>query len=188
MIKDIITPELKLAFLEAIKKSRKIGKETGFFICKNENLFPSKICTGNECGFVLKNPSKYCPDKVQGGFHTHPYIPNIEQFYGRKATEKDIEEATILYEKHFKRKGISLQTPSHHDIVDTIIEQCIGETEGTVCVGTDLDLNKVECWTVRSDKVKINDCSRAHGEHKQRISDEPRKWVKPLFTKEVIQL
>jgi len=190
-IKDKITPEIKKAFLEEIKKTRDIGKEQGFLICldkKGELSASKKRCTGEECGFYIENVHEYCPDKVQGAFHTHPYLPNIEKFYGRKPTEKEIEKATKIYKKHFERKSISLQTPSHHDVTDTLINQCIGDTEGTVCTGSDLDLNKVECWTVKSEKVKIRDCSQATEEHRERIGDEPRKWIKPLFDKEIIRL
>lgn len=191
MIKDKITSEIKKTFLEEIKKTIDTGKEQGFLICINKkgNLFPSKKrCQGEECGFVIKNAHKYCPDKVQGTFHTHPYIPNIERFYGRKPSEKEIKEATKIYEKHFLSKKITLQTPSHHDVTDTLINQCIGDSEGTVCTGTDLDIDNVECWTVRPEKVKIRDCSKATEEHKERISDEPRKWIKRLFDREIIRL
>lgn len=204
MIKNRITPEIKKAFLEEIKKTRDSGKEQGFIICLDENEnkngknkngrnkgklhVSKKRCTGEECGFVIENISEYCPDKVQGAFHTHPYFINIERFYGRKPTEKETERATKLYKKHFEKEGITLTTPSHHDIVSTLLNQCIGDIEGTACIGNDLDLEKVECWTVKSDKVKIRDCSRAKEEHKEGITDQPRKWVKPLFDREIISL
>ena len=195
MIKNRITPEIKKAFLEEIKKTRDSGKEQGFLICldknehKNGKLSVSKKrCTGDECGFVIENVHEYCPDDVQGAFHTHPYFINVERFYGRKPTEKETDSAIKLYKKHFDRKGINLTTPSHHDLVDTLLSQCLGEAAGTVCTGNDLDLEKVECWTVKSEKVKVKDCKQANQEHKERITEEPRKWIKPLFTKELINL
>lgn len=189
ILKDRITPDIKKRFLEEIKRSIATGKETGFPICLNDKLYaPTKRCTGKECEFIIKDLKRYCPDKVQGAFHTHPYLPNIERFYGRKPTEKEIKDGIKIYKRHFEREGITLQIPSHHDIVDTLIEQCIGETEGTVCIGSDMDLTKVECWTVKDANVKIIDCSRATEEHKQRISDQPREWVKPLFNREIINI
>ena len=195
MIKNRITSEIKNAFLEERKKTRDSGKEQGFLICldkkinKNGKLFVSeKRCTGNECGFVIDNIHEYCPDKVQGAFHTHPYFINVERFYGRKPTEKETDSAIKLYKKHFDRKGINLTTPSHHDLVDTLLSQCVGESEGTVCTGNDLDLEKVECWSVKSEKVKVKDCAQANQEHKERIAEQPRKWIKPLFDREVINL
>lgn len=198
MIKNKITSELKKAFIEEIEKTINTGKEQGFLICvedkgndiKKGDLFPSKKrCQGQECGFIIKDVSGYCPDKIQGAFHTHPYLPNIENFYGHKPSEKEIKKGINIYKKHFERMGILLQSPSHHDVVDTLLNQCVGESEGTVCTGTDLDLNKVECWTVRNDeKIKIRDCSRANEEVKKRIGDKPREWVKPLFDKEIIFL
>ncbi len=213
MIKNRITPEIKKAFLEEIKKTRDSGKEQGFLICLDENdnkngkdkngknnkngrLYASKKrCTGEECGFVIKDVHEYCPDKVQGAFHTHPYFINVERFYDRKPTEKETEHAIKPYKKHFEIEKITLTTPSHHDVVDTLLSQCIGESEGTVCtVGNsnmlynDLDLEKVECWTVKGEKVKIRDCSRAKEELKERIADQPRNWIKPLFHKEIISL
>lgn len=196
MIKNKITPEIKEAFLEEIKKTRDSGKEHGFLIClendnnKNGRLFVSKKrCTGEECGLVIENIHEYCPDKIQGAFHTHPYLINVERFYGRKPTEKETDSTIKLYKRDFKRKGINLTTPSHHDLVGTLLDQCIGESEGTVCTGTDLDLEKVECWTIRNDeKVKVKDCTQATQEHKERIAEEPRKWIKPLFDREIINL
>ena len=187
ILKDRITPDLKKRFLEEIKRSIKTGKETGFLICLNDKLHaPKKRCTGTECGLFIRYGD--CPDKVQGGFHTHPYLPDIEQFYGRKPTEKEIKRATKIYKRDFKKDGITLQTPSHHDAVDTLINQCIGETEGTMCVGSDLDLTKVECWTVKDENVKIRDCSRATEEHKHNVGDKPREWIKPLFIREIIDI
>lgn len=194
MIKGKITLELKKAFLEEIKKTRDSGKEQGFLICldknknKNGKLSASeKRCTGEECGFVIEDVSEYCPDKVQGTFHTHPYMVNVERFYGRKPTEKEIEHAIKIYRKHFERKGITTTTPSHHDVVDTLLNYCI-EDVGTVCTGNDLDIEKIECWTVKGEKVKIRDCSQATQEHKERIAEEPRKWIRPLFDREMIKL
>ena len=191
MIKNKITPEIKKAFLEEIKKTRDSGKEQGFLICldkKGELSVSKKRCTGDECGFIVEDVREYCPDQVQGAFHTHPYFINVERFYGHKPTEKETEYATKLYRKHFDMKGINLTTPSHHDLVDTILNQCVEETVGTVCTANDLDFDKVECWTVKSKKVKIRDCSQATEEHKERIAEQPRKWIKPLFDKEIIKL
>lgn len=197
MIKNRITPEIKKAFLEELKKTRDSGKEQGFLICldknddknKNGKLFVSKKrCTGEECGFVIENVSEYCPDKVQGAFHTHPYLIDVERFYGHKPTDKETDRAIKLYRKGFEKEGVNLTTPSHHDVVNTLMSQCIGESEGTVCTGNDLDLEKVECWTVRAEKVKIRDCSHAKEENKERIAEQPRKWIKPLFDREIISL
>lgn len=190
-IKDKITPQLKEAFLEELKKSIDSGKEHGFPICINQQskLFaPKKRCQGDECGIVMENIHQYCHGKVQGSFHTHTFLPKTERFYGRMATEKEIKSVTNMYRRNFARKGVTLQSPSHHDLVDSLIDQCIGETEGTVCTGTDLEIDKVECWTAIEEKVKIKDCTKATKEHKEKISEEPRQWVKPLFDKEVIYL
>jgi hypothetical protein len=187
MIKDKITYDLKKRFLEEIERSIKTGKETGFLICLNDILYaPKKRCTGTDCGLFITYGD--CPDKVQGGFHTHPYLPDIEKFYGRKPTEKELKRAIKIYKRDFAKAGITLQTPSHHDTVDTLINQCIGQSEGTMCIGSDLDTTKVECWTVKGDNVKIKDCSRATEEHKQKIEEKPREWIKPLFEKEIINL
>lgn len=147
-------------------------------IIKMEDYF------GEQCGFVIENIREYCPDKVQGAFHTHPYIIDLEHFYGRRPTEKEIDGAIKSYKKH----GINLTTPSHHDLIDTLLNQCLGAAVGTVCTGSDLDLEKVECWTVKSDKVKARDCVQAIQEHEERIAEEPREWVKPLFDREIINI
>lgn len=191
MIKNKITPELKKAFLEEIKKTKDTGREQGFPICisgKGELFSSIKKCEGEECGFIIKNVHEYCPDRVQGVFHTHPYLINAERFHGHKLSEKEIENTINIYRRHFERKGITVQSPTHHDLTDTLYNQCIGETEGTVCTGTDLDLDKVECWTIKGEKVKVRDCSRAVEEYKERISEKPREWIKPLFDVEIINL
>src|SRR3990167_11195007 len=136
MIKNKITPEIKKAFIEEMKKTKDSGREEGFLICLDKNgtfSASKKRCVGSECGFIVKDV--YCPDRVQGVFHTHPYLINVEHFYGRKPTEKEAEHATKLYRKHFEKEGISLQTPSHHDLTDTLINHCIGDVEGTICTG-----------------------------------------------------
>lgn len=145
MIKDIITPDLKKIFLEEIKMSIKTGKETGFLICSNDKLYaPKKRCTGTDCGLFIRHGD--CPDKVQGGFHTHPYLPDIEKFYGRKPTEKELKRAIKIYKRDFAKDGITLQTPSHYDAVGTLINQCIGYSEGTMCIGSDLDLRSIRLY------------------------------------------
>ncbi len=191
MISNKITPGLKKAFLEEIKKTKDTGREHGFPICmdnKGELSAPEKRRKGKESGFTIRNVHEYCPDRVQGGFHTHPFLIDVERFYGRKPTEKEIERAFNIYKEHFEREGITVQTPSHHDLTDTLINQCRRYSEGTVCTGSDLDMEKVECWTVKPEKVKIKDCSQATEEHKQRIAKSPREWIRPLFEKEIIKL
>ncbi len=41
---------------------------------------------------------------------------------------------------------------------------------------------------MKGEEVKIRDCSRAKEELKERIADQPRKWIKPLFDREIISL
>lgn len=41
VLKDRMTPDLKKRFLEEIKRSIEMGKETGSPICSNDKLYPA---------------------------------------------------------------------------------------------------------------------------------------------------
>lgn len=191
MISNKITPGLRKAFLEEIEKTKDTGREHGFPICMDNNgelSAPTKRHKGKESAFRIRNIHDYCPGRVQGGFHTHPFIAGIDKLYGRKPTEEETKRAVDLFKERFEEEGITVQTPSHHDLADTLVSQCIDKTEGTVCTGSDLDMERVECWTVKPEKVRFIDCSQAEKDRRQRIASNPREWIKPLFDREIIKL
>ena len=82
--------------------------------------------------------------------------------------------------------------PSHSDARNAILGKCSKKTEGTTCIGTDLENSKVECWTPKD--IDDGDCVRALadrlglsiGEHND--STLPHEWVRPLFNVEMIDL
>lgn len=200
MISDNITPVLKHRFRKEIRITADTGKERGFFICKDEKgyLVPSKkTCQGTECEVTLKNPRGACPIKIQGDFHTHPDLA-ITKIY-LKEQDKKIDTDDILKDKIIKSKkevqerlgikGLPAITPSYSDALKSILVNCASDIEGTACVGSDLEDDKVECWTPKKD-MKLKDCQKAEKEYEivKGKSLSARKWIVDLFDKETIDL
>jgi hypothetical protein len=191
-IKDKLTPQLRERFLEEITKSEETGKERGFHLCieKDGKLSAGNMFTGGESSTRFHLPSISCPGrKVQGEFHTHPYFKDI-----RKQSNFTVSE---LSDKRLKaaimsslRKGYEPTNPSHQDVLAALLERCTKMTNGTACIGSDLDTDKVECWTVKNFS-KWN-CIRAFKEKifpiEKGDSTFPHKWVRPLFNVEMIDL
>lgn len=190
-IKDKVTPVLRKRLLQEIKKSKETGKERGFHICIEDNgkLSAGDTCIGEECSMKFQNIGISCPGKkVQGDFHTHPYLAEVRKSFGItfKASDELIRSAT---ETFLEERGMTPTIPSHADARSAVLGKCSKRTEGTTCVGSDLDLDKVECWTIKT--MDDGDCIRALMEH---ISPEeeghklPKDWIKPLFEIEMIRL
>ena len=204
-IKDKVTPALRKRFLQEIKKSTETEKERGFHICIEDNgkLSAGDTCIANnsnmlseECSMKFQNIGISCPGKkVQGDFHTHPYLAEVRKSFGItfKASDELIRSAT---ETFLEERGMTPTIPSHADARSAVLGKCSKRTEGTTCVvnnsnmlSSDLDLNKVECWTIK--QMEDNDCLRALVEHL--TPDEegyklPKDWIKPLFEIEMIRL
>ena len=147
MIKDNITPQLRKRFLQEIKNSKETGKERGFHICIEDNgkLSAGDTCIGGECSMKFQNVSVSCPGKkVQGDFHTHPYLADVRKSFGItfKASDELIRSATEIF---LEKRGLTPTIPSHADARSAVLGKCSKRTEGTTCVGSDLDLNNVEC-------------------------------------------
>ena len=192
MIKDKITPQLRKKFLEEIKKTKETGKERGFHLCieKDGKLSAGDTCTGDECGIKFQQPSSSCPGrKIQGDFHTHPYMTDARKLYNITFKMSD-ELLRASVESFLKEKGFTPTMPSHGDTISAILGKCANKMDGTTCIGTDLEMNKVECWTTKN--IDDGDCVRALVEKiSPREEDEstlPHTWVKPLFDVEIIDL
>lgn len=190
-IKDKITLQLRKRFLREIKKSKETRKERGFHICIEDNgkLSAGDTCVGDECGMKFQHVNISCSGKkVQGDFHTHPYLAEVRKAFGItfKASDELIRSAT---ETFLEERGMTPTIPSHADARSAVLGKCSKRTEGTTCIGSDLDMEKIECWTI--DQMEDNDCLRALVEH---ISPEeeghklPKEWIKPLFEIEMIRL
>ena len=201
MIKDKITPLLKEKFRETIKKTINTGKDQGFFICsdKQGGLYPSKSCEGDECKIMLEGKSTICPQNIGGDFHTHHYLSSAKRKYkesGKQVPIDDMLKQEIirsLIDTH-KEKGIvglSPIVPAYRDALNAILHKCMTTTETTTCVGSDLEENKIECWTPK-DTVRKGQCVRAIFELRKSEGQKkdffPKKWIVPLFDKEQIIL
>jgi hypothetical protein len=192
LIKDKITSQLKKRFLEEIKKTKETNKERGFHLCIEENgkLSAGDTCIGEECALKFQHVSLSCPEKkVQGDFHTHPYLAEVKKQFGItfKASDELIRSASG---KYLEERGVTSTIPSQGDIISAILGKCSKRTEGTTCVGSDLDESKIECWNIK--EVDNADCFRALLEHLSPKEEEesklPKDWAKPLFEVEMINL
>ena len=211
MIKDKITPELRSRFLEDIKLSKESGKERGFFLCENQErkLIPSKSCEGTECEIHLGDPRTGCPPetKTYGEFHTHPYIysakrelikagkisPHEELKIGeelRITMGKNIREA---HEKITKVKGITINTPSYTDVLRALLAKSINITNGTVCTSTDVETDKIECWTIKDiPKEQLKKSAIMAMIELDKVkpvgSQLMKKWIDDISDREIIHL
>lgn len=190
MIKDKIGPQLKKAFSESIEKTKTTQKEHGFLLCSNDKILPSKMKTeGLMFGMMIDTRPGICPGKIQGFFHVHPHKALIDIVMGRKLSYEEIEQ---LRKKptEVDKKYITIQQPSHKDVLSAFITKCDGITEGTVCTASDLGTDKVECWTPKKNSANFVTCNLAKIDDKmtKEIGDIPKRWIRPLFEKEVIIL
>ena len=202
MIKDKITPKLKERLKDAIKKTIDTGKEQGFYICKDKEgkLFADKGCEGEQCDLMIGRPQDACRGEInQGDFHTHPLFERMALIkkYGYSRIEDDlknviIEEFNQLHEKE-GLKNVSINTPSYIDTLKALGFKCDNLTQGTICIGTDIEKDKVECWTVRETDKDTNskNCNKMEEEWKyavRRGGVPVKKWIVPVFDKEIIGL
>lgn len=200
MIKDKITPTLKERFIQTINKTIETGMEQGFFICsdKQEKLYPSKSCEGDECKIMLEDKSSICSHSVQGDFHVYPYLANIKRKYresGKQIPIDDVlkQEVRKSLSDIYEEKDIIVTSPiipSYKDTLNTILHKCFKNIDTTTCAGSDLEKNKIECWTPK--EVRHGQCTRAVFELRK-VADKkkeflPKKWIVPLFNKEQITL
>ena len=211
MIKDKITPELRSRFIEDIKRSKESGKERGFFLCENKEskLIPSKSCEGTECDIHLGDPRTGCPSetKAYGEFHTHPYLYSVKQELRKEGKILPSEELRIdeklrikmgknireAHERITGIKGITINTPSYTDVLRALLSKSINLTNGTVCTSTDVETNKVECWTIReTDKDKLKRLAiigmTELDKVKPKGSELMKKWIDDISDRETIEL
>ena len=208
MIKDKITPKLKERFRYAIKKTIDTGREQGFYICKDKEgkLFADKGCEGGQCDLMIGRPQDACQGEInQGDFHTHPYT-SIDEYermalvreYGYDRIENDLknvvkEEFNYLHERE-GLKNMPISTPSYTDTLRALGFKCDRLTQGTVCIGTDIEKDRLECWTVRETDIDTmsRNCNKMEEEWKRtaRIKGglPVKKWIVPVFDKEIIDL
>lgn len=200
MIKDKITPALKKRFRQAIKKTIDTGKEQGFFICSNRQgeLYPSKSCEGDECKIILEDQSTICPQRIEGDFHTYPYLGDAKRKYkelGKQIPPEDtlkqeVRESLIKIHEEKGIIGLSPIIPSYKDALNAVVHKCFRDTDTTTCIGSDLEENKVECWTPKD--IRRGQCVRATFELRKVVEKKkeffPKKWIIPLFDKEQIIL
>ena len=192
-IKDKITPELKNSFSESIKKTKETDREHGFVMCadKEGKLSASKQkCEGDLCYITVEQIPEACPEKTQGFFHTHAQKLLLEKLFDRKMTDEDVEELVAKSREPFRKKGITIQTPSHQDVLMTLLLKCEKQIEGTVCTGSDLETDKVECWTTKRSAANKLTCTYAKIDTvtTKEIGIQPKRWIRLLFDKERINL
>ncbi len=195
MIKDKITPELKSRFLQEIQKTIRDGNEHGFLICKDTigNLSPSKVAIGGNDNINFIGIKDQCPFKIQGDFHTHAPLSDMRSFIKReipeeigKVSDDNIRDITV---KLFDINNISINGPSHGDLLGLLVLKNKGKIIGTVCTSSDAEPNNIECWTSK-DTISTDNYKKASIEiqNEKIVRNPPHDWIKPLFNKEVIDL
>lgn len=193
-IKDKITPQIRKKFSQAIRQTKETGVEHGFHLCieKDGKLSPGDMCIGDECSIKLHEMHMPCAEKkVQGDFHTHPYLVDMRKYFNItfKASDKLMKSAA---EQFLEERGRTITMPSHSDARNAILGKCSKKTEGTTCVGTDLDDSRVECWTPKD--IGEDACVMALAERlglsigKDKDSTLPHEWLIPLFNIEMLDL
>lgn len=192
MIKDKITPEIKDKFIDAISRTIKTGREHAFIMCRDEKeeLIPRPICEGKECVVTMESPKLCLPFRTQGNFHTHADVTVARRMF-KDAKGKFPRELLIDYIKDVAdSEGIDITTPSHGDLINTLVNKCMRRTEGTVCVASDAIPERADCYTANS-KITEDDCNTAKISlftTRTEDSGTPRQWIKSLFDKEIIDL
>lgn len=147
-------------------------------------------CEGNSCGIIAYPKTGDCPRKIKGFFHAHPHITTIEKMYNIKFSQDDMDEIIFMSKELNKRKNISLQTPSHRDVLTSLLQKCLKKTEGTVCTASDMETDKIECWIPRKSAANFATCGYAKIDDTitGAIGEYPKMWIRPLFNKETIHL
>lgn len=118
--------------------------------------------------------------------------------YGYDRVKEDLknvikEEFKYLHERQ-GLKDMSMNTPSYIDALKTLSFKYDGFTQGTICIGTDMDKDKVECWTVKETGKDANSKNRKKMEEEWKYAIGMggdmaiKKWVVPLFDKDVVDL
>ncbi len=190
-IKDKITPQIRKKFSQAIRRTKETGKEHGFHICieNNGKLSPINMCVGDECSIKLHQMHMPCVDKkIQGDFHTHPYFEDVKKYFNTTFKLSDQLKKAVI-RQFVEEKGASVSMPSYSDALNAILGKCSKKTEGTTCIGTDLDDNRVECWTPKD--ISDDNCLRALVDRLEFSTSEstlPHEWIRPLFNVEMIDL
>ena len=195
MIKDKITPELKNRFIQEIRKTVSDGDEHGFLICKdnNGNLSPSIATNGSKYHINFTDIKSQCPFKIQGDFHTHASVEDMRNFIKDKIPEEvNVPENTIrnMTIKLYNENGLSTTSPSHGDLLGVLVLKKKGKVSGTVCMSSDAEPYNVECWTTKENVINDDHYERASVEIKddKLLRNPPHGWIKPLFSREIINL
>lgn len=190
MIKEKITPQIKDRIRDALKRTIETGDEHAFIMCKDRkgNLYPRDTCRGSDCGVQMEPITRCFPDRAQGNFHTHADISVARSI--NEVRRKLPREILIEYVKEIaKSEGIDVTTPSHGDLVNTLVNKCMNRSLGTVCVGSDAISDRIDCWTAK-DNITEDDCHRGTMLSVMGLvgTGPPRDWVKKLFDKEIIDI
>lgn len=193
-MKDKINPSIRKKISQAIRQTKETGVEHGFHLCieKDGKLSPGDTCVGDECSIKLHEMHMPCADKkAQGDFHTHPYMADVRKHLNIMFKGSD-ELMKSAVRQFLEERGHTVTMPSHSDARNAILGKCAKKTEGTTCVGTDLDDNRIECWTPKN--IDEGDCVKALVERLgQPVGEDdkstlPHEWVRPLFNVEMIDL
>ncbi len=116
----------------------------------------------------MKDIHNPCPTggTIKGSFHTKTFIKELrdeirKEFGYIPATgEKRLIAASIIERRH-RIKGIKdINVPTYEQALYTIVAKCVGTGNDTICIGNDLNVDNIECWTVK-ENIKEKECKKA---------------------------
>jgi len=94
-------------------------------------------------------------------------------------------------------KDITINSPTHDDLLHTLFSKCLNRSRGTLCTLSDIGDDKLECWTIKDmhkDKMDIY-CAKAYSDIRKKIDKEEgegaviiEKWIDNIFDREIIDL
>lgn len=90
-------------------------------------------------------------------------------------------------------KGMTINAPSYTDVLRALLAKSINLTNGTVCTSTDVETNKVECWTIKDlGKDKLKQLAIIGMTELDKVkpggSQPMKKWIDDISDRETIEL
>lgn len=202
MITKKISIEFKKRFAEEIKRSSIDGKEHYIPLCLDERKkldIDARTCIGTECS-VPSELTIDCPGgtTIQGDFHTHPYmkkireLPKMQEVLMKRYGYIPSDETILQHVKDINEIRKSNSIPSHGDIINALRMKCKANINYTICIGSDLSPERINCFEIDRD-ISKEDCDKIDKEFEKIKSTDigsqsPEEWAQEYFNPEKIDI
>ncbi len=185
-IRDKLSKETIDLMKVFIKNTRNTGLEHGFIMCSNNVITPSKeraVGIEHEVGLQYEDS---CKDKIQGSFHTHSRIKELDESY------KNSELRDLISFEEFENLFVIKDTPipSLGDLSIAAVTKGLKMTDGSSCIGNDVGSDAISCWTAKDEMPKdlIRTFVDIYKNRDKRMNDAPTKEIRKYFDIENIKL